>query len=270
MEFYVYQLRVENEEHPFYIGKSFVGSKRYIEHCYDANSSGRNGKLFKSKKIRKAWKSGLAFMEEVIATFPTEELALLLEMDLITQYGRRDNDTGILCNHTNGGERGLGKVVSDETRQKMSKSKMGNKINVGRKRLDIRDRCGKPLTMYTSDGTKEREFSSLQECADFLGLHKATVGGCASGKVRSCVLDRDGTKHQVLYGVDLPETIPPFTKNVQNKFGRIAQYHINGTHIADYDSVVLAANSTGIDAGMIRSVILGKLQTAGKFFWKQI
>jgi len=59
----------------------------------------------------------------------SESEALDLEKQLIKKYGRKDNKTGILRNMTDGGDGMSGWVPSDETKQKISESKTGKKIN---------------------------------------------------------------------------------------------------------------------------------------------
>lgn len=56
----------------------------------------------------------------------SESAALETERELISNWGRLDNETGCLRNLTNGGEQGpTGMVVSVETRLKKSKGMMG-------------------------------------------------------------------------------------------------------------------------------------------------
>ncbi len=266
MKFYVYQLRAENEELPFYIGKSFVGSKSYIEHCHESRCTTKpNYRFFKSNKIRKLWKQGLVFVEEVLAVVDTEGMALLLESELIKKYGRRDNSTGILCNHTDGGEGGFGKIVSEETRQKMSQSKKGNKINVGKQRPDMKQRWSKPITMFSELGHMEQHFQSLQECMDITEIHKANISGCLLGKYQYAC-DKQGIKHHFRFG-HIIESIEP----IQPKWVRlcnIGQYDKNNLLIKKFTSVQEASQQTKISVESIRNCIRGASKSAGSFIWK--
>jgi hypothetical protein len=56
-----------------------------------------------------------------------EELALFIEEEFITKYGRRDLGTGVLTNLTNGGDGVSGFVRSEESKAKHSKSTTGTK-----------------------------------------------------------------------------------------------------------------------------------------------
>lgn len=63
----------------------------------------------------------------MIETCLTELGALALERRYIRWYGRKDCNTGILHNKTDGGEGFCGMIVSEETRKKMSKFRTGKK-----------------------------------------------------------------------------------------------------------------------------------------------
>jgi hypothetical protein len=98
--FYVYSfLREDNT--PYYIGK---GSGRR------AFSNQRIVPKPKNKNLIKILSCNL-----------NEEDAFILESKLISEYGRKNNGTGILRNLTDGGKGGtVGRICSEKTKQKMS------------------------------------------------------------------------------------------------------------------------------------------------------
>lgn len=60
------------------------------------------------------------------------EEACELEKILISYYGRLNNNTGILCNLTDGGEGSLNRIISENTRYKLGNGSRGNKWWLGR------------------------------------------------------------------------------------------------------------------------------------------
>jgi len=105
--FYVYAyLREDNT--PYYIGKG-KGLRAWI-------------KIKSRERINcPKDKTRIIFLE----TNLTDLGALALERRYIKWYGRKDNNTGILRNLTDGGEGGNGAIRSMETRAKMSASAKG-------------------------------------------------------------------------------------------------------------------------------------------------
>ena len=112
-KFYVYAHYKPGEEIPFYVGKG-TGNRMY------------------SKKSRSAhWKnivSKYGIEVRIIHDELTEIEAINLERSLISEYGRLDTNTGCLINRTDGGEGGSsGRVISEETREKIRRAKIGKK-----------------------------------------------------------------------------------------------------------------------------------------------
>lgn len=83
---------------------------------------------------------------EFVKTDLTDEQAILLEIELIAKYGRKDLGTGILRNLTDGGEGNAGRVMSNGTRAKISAANKGRPSSMkGRKNPGLSEALkGKP------------------------------------------------------------------------------------------------------------------------------
>jgi len=99
MHYYTYAYLREDRT-PYYIGKG-KGSRIY-----------RKTRRIKPPKD----KSRIIFLKQNL----TEEEAFKHEIYMIAVFGRINLGTGILHNMTNGGEGGSGRVLSEETRRKLS------------------------------------------------------------------------------------------------------------------------------------------------------
>lgn len=109
----------------------------------------------------------------IIANHLTEIEAFNLEKELITLIGRYDLKTGPLCNFTNGGEGGSGRIyiTSKETKKKISKSCKGIKrseefkqkmrlIQTGQKRLHSEEW---KIKQSKSQKGKKRSIESIEK-----------------------------------------------------------------------------------------------------------
>jgi hypothetical protein len=112
MHYYTYAYLREDKT-PYYIGKG-NGTRIY-----------RKTRRIKPPKD----KSRIIFLKQNL----TEEEAFRHEIYMIDVFGRKDLGTGILHNRTNGGEGGSGRVLSEETRRKLSDANRGkNHPNYGK------------------------------------------------------------------------------------------------------------------------------------------
>jgi len=102
-DYYVYAYLREDGT-PYYIGKGKAGR------AYD-----------KFRVIKVPPKDRILIILQNL----TEEQAFSNEIDFIAWYGRKDNNTGILRNLTDGGEGASGRKLSEETKNKMRKSSKG-------------------------------------------------------------------------------------------------------------------------------------------------
>ena len=122
MKFYVYQLRLECSELPFYIGKG--KNSRKDVHLQEWSLKKRS---HKNNVINKAMREGVKVVVEILHENLTEEQAFAKEVELIALYGRRVNG-GCLTNATLGGEGPAGYRHTREARTAMSEAKRGKTL----------------------------------------------------------------------------------------------------------------------------------------------
>lgn len=99
---------------PFYIGKG-KGKRK-------TNTLSEKKNLFKKRVIEKIKLNGLKPILILLKEDLNETDSFKLEKELIIFIGRRDLDTGCLCNFTNGGEGSSGIIQSEETKKKRKES----------------------------------------------------------------------------------------------------------------------------------------------------
>jgi len=106
--YYVYAYINKKTGLPYYIGKG-KGNRAYVKHPGISVPSD---------------KSKIIILEKNLSNIG----ALALERRYIRWYGRKDNDTGILLNKTDGGECPPSRknaIISEKTRQKQREAKIG-------------------------------------------------------------------------------------------------------------------------------------------------
>lgn len=114
LKFYTYKLVDPRDDHPFYIGKGTKQSGKYFrrleEHLKDCKHAqkGLINYTYKIRKILSMLANNIKPVFEIIEESDDEEFIKQKEISLIAFYGRKDIGTGILCNHTNGGDGMIG------------------------------------------------------------------------------------------------------------------------------------------------------------------
>lgn len=109
-DFYVYAHYKLGETIPFYIGKG-RGTRAYQK---------TNRSIFWHNVV-----NVYGFEVKILYNNLNEEAAVNTEIQMIKEHGRRDVGTGCLVNLTDGGDGRRNIIVSQETRQKVSKSNTG-------------------------------------------------------------------------------------------------------------------------------------------------
>lgn len=123
---YLYRhIRLDSQE-PFYIG---IGTKP----DYNVRSHERQyHRAYVKAKKSTFWKnitSKTDYEVEILMESDDYDFIKQKEIEFIALYGRRDLGLGTLVNMTDGGDGVSNKVLSKETRDKMSKSAMGKKAS---------------------------------------------------------------------------------------------------------------------------------------------
>jgi hypothetical protein len=162
---YVYRhIRLDKNE-PFYVG---IGSDKKYYRAYCKGTRGRNP----------YWHRIVAKTEyevEIVLDGLTYNEAKRKEEEFISLYGRVNNNTGILCNLTDGGEGTKGLVVSDETREKQR-----NRVRVPQTEEHKRKAAESSwikIAQIDFDGNLVKVWDSLKSVEEF-GFHKVKVYKC--------------------------------------------------------------------------------------------
>lgn len=225
---YVYRhIRLDKNE-PFYIG---VGNDAFGYYKRANAKDGRN----------KLWRDVVnktAYEVEIMVDYISFDEARMKEIEFIKLYGRKTHG-GILCNLTDGGEGAVGLVLSQESRDKISKNRSGKYVahNKGKKSELKGNRH--PMWRKTHSDELKKKWSAERKGATPWNKNK---------KYTPSELEK--TKHKgshVTFVVD--------------------QFSIDGNYIRSYNSINDAAIS-GAHKGCISLCCQGKRKTAAGFVWK--
>ena len=260
--FIVYGL-YDSNDNLFYIGKTTEDRlvKRLTEHRCRANQKD-NQKIY--NKIRKLLREGTEIKIKQLFSFGTEKEQTEKEIELIALYGRKTRRGGILYNTTDGGEGTVGYIYSKETRAKMSKAKVGNTINLGRKRPDMIDKFSKTVYMYGEDGKMIGEYSSHRIAEAETGLSHKLISDALDRPSRS-VKGVDGSR--VRFRSTKNDLIEVYEKPSPKSI-MVLQYDLEGNLLKEFKDSKVAGRETGINDTGIRNTCNNKAKTAGGFIWQ--
>lgn len=215
---------------PFYVGKGkhhrmkgHLQPKSLCDNSIKSNTI--NAIIRETGKIPTHYK-----IEEKLSFEEANEL----ETKLIKHFGRRDIGTGILTNMTDGGEGFKNVVFTKETREKMSKAKIG-KIS------GTRNGKSKKVLQFDLEGNLIREWDYLTQITEETGMSFKTISNCCRGITKSSlgfIWKYNGSAYE-------RQSIIPEAKD---KRKIIYQYSSEGDFIKSYESVSSAKRQTGISS----------------------
>jgi len=237
-KFYVY-LYLNPGGEPFYVGKGH-GNRAY---CHTQLRELRRRDRFHNK-LRGMLRRNIQPEIIILHKDLSERKAFEIEEIFIATYGRRDLDTGCLCNMTDGGEGGSGHRHSAETRQKISESHKGIRPSAGARRKMSEARKGKKLPQKT------RQKMSIANKGKKLSKEtRRKLSEVNKGKIFSVETRRKLSEGQV-------------------KIPVVAYDLVTGEDIKYFESQAVVRKD-GFDPSAVRRVLKGKAASHKELGWKR-
>ena len=170
---YVYRHIRKDKNEVFYIG---IGSD---SDYYRAN------KFSERNEIWNRIKNKSDVFVEIIYDNIDWKTACDIEKSLINQYGRINNDTGILSNMTNGGEGTFNKVISEETRYLLGNGVRGKKRTEESKKKQSESTKGVKKPKEHGDKIKQYRIGKKMSEESKLKISKSSKGRSSWNKGKS-------------------------------------------------------------------------------------
>jgi hypothetical protein len=166
---------------PFYVGKGTDVVEREKQHL-KAAARKKNGPAF-LKKLRAMRETGQAYEFRVVFKTTDEAAAFAKEAELIALYGRRDLGSGLLLNHTDGGQGASGWVPRTATRELWSEQRTGRPSWNDGKRYHHRGESPKKGKPWSDVQRAQHAALTPEQKAARLAKRRATLA--AKGGARS-------------------------------------------------------------------------------------
>lgn len=190
---YIYSLKDPRDYQIKYIGKTIDIDRRYKQHIKNYT----NKKSLKNSWISSLLQYGLQPMLEIVEICD-ESKWQEREQYWIKYYKELGFD---LKNMTNGGDGNTGLKMSDTSKEKIRRANLGKKsskekiakisnwakgnnkiqknLKLGSKKSQI------PIIQKTKDGEIIKEWESLQQAADELGIERSNISHCLRGRIKT-------------------------------------------------------------------------------------
>lgn len=164
---YCYVLKDKNDN-VFYIG---IGSGRRVFDHFAPSALTKN--TLNSKKMKSIIERGEKYYYEILCYFSERSAAENYEKYLINSFGRIDEGTGCLCNHTAGGD-AVTKLAGESRRRFLITSRKNDQKRIGIKRPDVSKKL--------KEAWKYRDRTVSQEVRD--KISKTLTGNIIPDEVR--------------------------------------------------------------------------------------
>lgn len=148
-----------------------------------------------SKKRNRQWHKVTSLTDyrvEILFTSDDQEEMFLKEKEFIALYGRVNMGTGTLVNLTDGGRENANSIVSQETKDHLSKINTGKKLGpvtlrrMAASQLSRNNRSGnnslsKPVYQYSINGEFVKKWDSQTDAFKELSMPKSSISKACSG-----------------------------------------------------------------------------------------
>lgn len=238
---YVYYDPRKTPSEPIYVGKG--RGNRMFHHLWRQTKTN----IILKNKIKHIKDVGLTpiIVKEIDNLSNTN--AIKLEMELIEKYGRIHNNTGTLCNFTDGGEGTCGfkkGPMSDESKEKLRRSRIGKIMSEDTKEKLRIANIGKKMSIESIEKTRVAHIGSKRskETCEKIGLSKRGFKFSEESKRKISV-------------------------NSKNK-KPIFQLDLNGNFIKRWESIAECCKQNGYCESNISVCCSGKRNTAFGYKWQ--
>lgn len=171
-KFYIYELWNPLNHKPFYVGMGSTPSKRYNDHIREANKnySKKDSNMHKLNTIKKIHRMGYNVDIRLVYETNIKSKAIKYEINLISQYGRKTINGGLLTNISPGGEGGFTKKHTPEWKQHLKENNAGGKAT------------RKSIYQININGTIIKEWKSCSEAARYFNVGRSNINICCVHK----------------------------------------------------------------------------------------
>lgn len=228
--------------------KYYVGITKQEPERRWQNGYGYKGQYFYRAIEKYGWEN---IKHEIVSDNLTESEAKELEKELIKKFNTRDHNCGYNC--TDGGDGCIN--LSPEARERVGNAQRG-KIVSEETRRKLSESHSRVIYQFDLNGTFLREWKGTSEIQQELGYKKTNIS--------TCCLRKSSQAYGFLWSYDKNDHM--VYKNLRKR--PVQQYDTQGNFIKEYESANEAERQTGANSSNIASCCNKKLKSAGGYQWK--